>query len=334
VKDGSARKKSEDIKKEIEKTRKQYGELFAARDILKDKPDDGDANTKVGLYEVLMFGEIEEGLKHLKKSGDPKLVAAASLEAGNRGDFDVDRSLEIADAWFQATPGVELKFKPLAAYKTAMFYDRLIESEMLADPSVAELALERRESMKKLAGTVKPEKMARDLSKVLLEMALSGRLETMFGGVLSQDKLTGQMVTVTSKYTGLNPLRDALGRKASGRFVLEGLAECKQPSNWSVSVQLPNPKKHNFELMFDGEELELQAAGSNVLRKSGIAVKPGLHSIRMEFDYDDTVSFLEVKLEDVSGVNARRGIPVPIFHNAYHEAMIMAAGQRVVAIGN
>lgn len=334
VRDPNAKKKSEEIKKELEKARKQYGELFAARDILKDKPDDGDANTKVGLYELLMFGEMEEGLKHLMKSGDPKIAEAAKIESGTRGDFDIDRSLAIANAWFEAAPGIDPKFKPLAAYKTAIFYDRLIESEMLADPQVVTMAGQRRDAMKKLAGSVKPEKMARDLSKILIEMTLSARLETMFGGVLAQDKSTGLLITVPSKYTSLDKLRESGGKKA-GRLVLEGLADCKQLSTWSASVQLPGLDRRDCELTIDGEKLDLQPAGANMARKTGIAVKPGLHSIRLEFNYDDQARFMEVKLEDVSGVApGRPGTAVPIFHNAYDEAMIMAAGQRVLAIGN
>lgn len=337
VKDGTAKKKSDEIKREIEKTRKQYVELFAARDVLKDKPDDGEASTKVGLYELLMFGEVEDGLKHLKNSSDPKVAKAAQLEAGRRGEFDVDNALEVADAWYEAAPGIDAKFKPLAAYKVAFLYDRLIDSNSLSEGAL-EIATKRREEMKKLAGSVKPEKMARDLSKLLTELTLSARLETMVGHISSPDKSASIMITAPSaRMSYLDSLFDRINARNNfnGRVHLEGLVEVKQPSTLSASVRIPRFKQHNCRIIFDGETLDPQGVGpnNNMARKSGIEVKPGLHFISIEFDINSDVNFFEGRVEDVSA-GANRGTPLPIFHNSYQEAMIMAAGpQRVFAFG-
>lgn len=84
--------------KEIRAIEEEYPLARQALAVLKDKPDDPDANLTVGRFLCLIKGSWHEGLPHLAKASEPTLRELAAQELTNPPDAVTH--LDLADAWW------------------------------------------------------------------------------------------------------------------------------------------------------------------------------------------------------------------------------------------
>ena len=86
--------------KEVEAAAKAYANAQEAMAILKEKPDDPDANTTVGKYLCLSKGDFAKGLAMLALGSDAKLKVLA--ETDKNGATTTEEQVKLGDAWWDA----------------------------------------------------------------------------------------------------------------------------------------------------------------------------------------------------------------------------------------
>jgi len=91
---------------ELQKKAKFAAEFEAAKDVLKDKPDDGTANVTVGIYFAFIQNKWTKALSHLAKGDDETLQKLAKQENG-ASRANLDQQIVVADAWWEAAQTAE-----------------------------------------------------------------------------------------------------------------------------------------------------------------------------------------------------------------------------------
>lgn len=84
--------------KEIRIMEEEHPGIRQAIEVLKDKPDDPDANLTMGRFLCLIKGSWHQGLPHLAKGSEPTLRALAAQESTNPPDSATQ--LDLGDAWW------------------------------------------------------------------------------------------------------------------------------------------------------------------------------------------------------------------------------------------
>jgi formylglycine-generating enzyme required for sulfatase activity len=86
-------------RKQLAENVKAAGDVQAARDTLKDKPNDPDANLVLGKYLCFVRSQWPEGLKHLAAGSDEPLKALAQQELKST-TASPEESAKLGDAWW------------------------------------------------------------------------------------------------------------------------------------------------------------------------------------------------------------------------------------------
>ena len=86
------------LAKEIQHRQEEYADVAQARDVLKTKPDDPEANLAVGKYVCFAKKDWEKGLPQLAKGSDQPLREIAKLDVANPADGS--DQLHVADGWY------------------------------------------------------------------------------------------------------------------------------------------------------------------------------------------------------------------------------------------
>ena len=111
--------------KELAAAQKQFDAAHAAIDVLKQKPDDPDANLAVGRWYCLIEGDWPQGLPYLQKCGDPALADLANKEIAKPTDSDGQQKL--ADGWWAwADTQEDGAIKPPALQRARFWYEKAL----------------------------------------------------------------------------------------------------------------------------------------------------------------------------------------------------------------
>jgi formylglycine-generating enzyme required for sulfatase activity len=87
------------VQKELADNVRAAEAVQAARETLKDRPADRDANLALGQYQCFVRNQWKEGLKRLAAGADEELKTVAQRDIDSR-QANRDESVELADAWW------------------------------------------------------------------------------------------------------------------------------------------------------------------------------------------------------------------------------------------
>jgi formylglycine-generating enzyme required for sulfatase activity len=103
----------------------------AARETLKDRPSDPDANLVLGRYQCFVRGQWNEGLKRLAAGADAELKALAQADMGSR-QANPDESVKLADAWWNLSRKAAGKNREGMAVRAGAWYRQALEQGLSA----------------------------------------------------------------------------------------------------------------------------------------------------------------------------------------------------------
>jgi hypothetical protein len=131
--------------KQITQAQVAYLLVKSAEAVLTEKPDDPEANLKVGRFDCFVRGDWEAGLPHLSKGSDPALKALATSEMD--GAADAAASNAVADGWWNfaekqtGDPQLQIQYHAGQSYEKALpglnGLARAMAKKRIADASVA-----------------------------------------------------------------------------------------------------------------------------------------------------------------------------------------------------
>lgn len=128
-----------DKKKLVGDSQAAEGALVSVRQVLAAKPDDPDANLKIGLHAALFKRDWAVGLPHLAKGSDAEIAAAAKLDLAE--PTEGAKRLEAADAWWNLSEGATYKDRAAALQERARHWYRLALPDLAG---IAKLKAEKR----------------------------------------------------------------------------------------------------------------------------------------------------------------------------------------------
>jgi hypothetical protein len=108
----------------VENMRKEYEKVKAAIDMLKEAPDNPDANLRVGHFRCFLKGDWTAGLPLLAKTTDAKIKALAQKDLD--APKDAPGRVELADSWWALADGLpkfeqtEVRLRAVTWYKQAL----------------------------------------------------------------------------------------------------------------------------------------------------------------------------------------------------------------------
>jgi hypothetical protein len=121
--------KGEQVVKRLRELRAEHGDYVrefdavkAARERLKQTPDDPEANTTVGRYQCFMQGDWDRGLPMLVKGSDRALKDTATKDLANPAD--VKDQLAVADTWWFWGTKLRERGQFIAMRRARLWYDR------------------------------------------------------------------------------------------------------------------------------------------------------------------------------------------------------------------
>ena len=114
----------------------------AARETLKNRPADPDANLVLGRYQCFLLEQWNDGLKHLAAGAD-KQLKALSQEELQSGQASWDQSLKLADAWWDLSRKAAGRNREAMIMRAGTWYRHAIE-EGLAEGALARARAENR----------------------------------------------------------------------------------------------------------------------------------------------------------------------------------------------
>ncbi len=157
--------------KQVEQAAKAYKKVETALAVLKEKPDDPDANLLAGRYLCFVGGDWDRGLPLLAKGGQAGLKAVAEKEravgSGQRvvaNDSTPSVPLALADAWWDLAQQADSKDKEGMLLRAGYWYQ---QSGDEADTELVRLKIEKRmEAIAKLGRAI-PEPPAGSAAQVV-----------------------------------------------------------------------------------------------------------------------------------------------------------------------
>jgi formylglycine-generating enzyme required for sulfatase activity len=102
-------------------------QVDAARTVLRDRPDDPEANLAVGRYECFAKGDWEKGLPLLSKGRDMPLAKLAAEDL--KMPADAAARLKLGDAWWDRAAQADAREKEYLLLRSGYWYQRLDEIE-------------------------------------------------------------------------------------------------------------------------------------------------------------------------------------------------------------
>lgn len=111
-------------KSEIHGLADAYAELGKAEGLLRDKPDDRDANLRVGRYYALIKGDWQRGLPYLTKSGDERLKTLAVRETSPPSS--PAEQAQLGDLWAEQAEREDGIVRKHARRRAAFWYQRAL----------------------------------------------------------------------------------------------------------------------------------------------------------------------------------------------------------------
>jgi hypothetical protein len=134
------------IGREIDRLVARYQPVRKALDVLKEKPDDAEANTLAGRWTCFESREWDKGLPMLKKSSDAPLAELSAADLAT--PKNADREMATADAWWDFAQKEKDKsaVKAAALSRAAYWYDRALPNLAGLDKAKAD------ERLKSIAG--------------------------------------------------------------------------------------------------------------------------------------------------------------------------------------
>jgi hypothetical protein len=124
IKDKPLIQKVQTCRKYVDNARKSYVQLETAKGILKDNPDDPDANLAVGRYLCFIKDNWEEGLDYLAKGNNKKLNKLAVEEKNNPAETDAQVAL--ADDWWEQAQLEQDYSKGIILYHAGQWYTKAL----------------------------------------------------------------------------------------------------------------------------------------------------------------------------------------------------------------
>jgi formylglycine-generating enzyme required for sulfatase activity len=127
-------------RKQLAENVKAAGEVQVARDTLKDKPDDPDANLALGKYLCFVRSQWPEGLKRLAAGSDEPLKALAQRELKSTTGSP-EESARLGDAWWNLSRAAGGKSKEGMMLRAGTWYQ---EAEASLPAGLAGVMVEKR----------------------------------------------------------------------------------------------------------------------------------------------------------------------------------------------
>ncbi len=112
--------------KEFADLRKQTELAKAAAEVLKQKPDDPDANLTVGKFECFWKNDWDAGLPRLAKSGNANLQGAAKKDLANPDD--ATEQVHVGDGWWKIAEAEAEPPQNRIKQRAASWYHRALPS--------------------------------------------------------------------------------------------------------------------------------------------------------------------------------------------------------------
>lgn len=117
--------------KSVEAIKAEYERLKPDLELLQTKPDDPDANARVGRFLCLHKGDWEKGLPLLAKGNDPKLQPLAKNDLAAPTDSTAQSAL--GDSWYALAEGQEEVVKNNVQVRAHYWYRRAAAGDLVGD---------------------------------------------------------------------------------------------------------------------------------------------------------------------------------------------------------
>ncbi len=127
-------------RKQLAENDKAAGDVQAARETLKDKPGDPDANLALGKYLCFVRSQWPEGLKHLAAGSDEPLKSLAQRELKSTTPSP-EESVKLGDAWWNLSRAVSGRIKQGMMLRAGTWYQ---EAEASLPEGLVRVMVEKR----------------------------------------------------------------------------------------------------------------------------------------------------------------------------------------------
>jgi len=111
-------------RKDLENAKKTFSQIETANEIIKNHPNDLDANLTLGRYLCFAMVNWEEGLNYLAKGSDKNLLKLAAEEQNHPADADAQ--IALADGWWEQAQSAQNHSKENIMRHAGQWYERAL----------------------------------------------------------------------------------------------------------------------------------------------------------------------------------------------------------------